>query len=132
MALNASPVSRNLHLKVTFLNLELEDLLAIMFAVAVSMLLGNLLFPDRYVFHIPLNYFIPLMILVAGVPGLMIFKYGKPRHYLVDLLIFARQAAGIQRHGPRAPNQHTVPEGGSLDATNEEAARENLGGASAL
>jgi hypothetical protein len=86
MALNASPVSRNLHLKVTFLNLELEDLLAIMFAVAVSMLLGNLLFPDRYVFHIPLNYFIPLMILVAGVPGLMIFKYGKPRHYLVDLL----------------------------------------------
>lgn len=88
MALNASPVSRNLHLKVTFLNLELEDLLAIMFAVAVSMLLGNLFFPDRYVFRIPLNYFIPLMILVAGVPGLMIFKYGKPRHYLVDLLIF--------------------------------------------
>ena len=39
MALNASPVSRNLHLKVTFLNLELEDLLAIMFAVASTCLM---------------------------------------------------------------------------------------------
>jgi len=88
MALNTSPVSRNLHLKVTFLNLELEDMLAIMFAIAVSMLLGNLLFPDRSVFHIPLNYFLPLVILVGGVPGLMIFKYGKPRRYLPDLLVW--------------------------------------------
>ena len=37
MALNSSPVSRNLHLKVTILFLELEDLLAIMLAVFAAL-----------------------------------------------------------------------------------------------
>src|SRR3974390_322737 len=60
MALNSSPVSRNLHLKVTILFLELEDLLAIMLAVCGAMLIGNFLFSDRYIFHIPINYFLPL------------------------------------------------------------------------
>ena len=46
MALNSSPVSRNLHLKVTILFLELEDLLAIMLAVSGMMLIGNFLFSD--------------------------------------------------------------------------------------
>ena len=88
MALNSSPVSRNLHLKVTILFLELEDLLAIMLAVCGAMLVGNFLFSDRYIFHIPMNYFLPLAILLVGVPVLMIFKYGKPRGYLLDLLLF--------------------------------------------
>src|SRR5450756_3107790 len=88
MALNSSPVSRNLHLKVTILFLELEDLLTIMLAVCGAMLIGNFLFSDRYIFHIPMNYFLPLAILLVGVPVLMIFKYGKPRRYLLDLLLF--------------------------------------------
>lgn len=88
MALNSSPVSRNLHLKVTLLFLELEDLLAIMLAVSGTMLVGNFLFSDRYIFHLPMNYFLPLVILLVGVPVLMIFKYGKPRGYLLDLLLF--------------------------------------------
>ena len=87
MALNSSPVSRNLHLKVTLLFLELEDLLAIMLAVSGTMLVGNFLFSDRYIFHLPMNYFLPLAILLVGVPILMIFKYGKPRGYLLDLLL---------------------------------------------
>ena len=68
MALNSSPVSRNLHLKVTILFLELEDLLTIMLAVCGAMLIGNFLFSDRYIFHIPMNYFLPLAILLVGVP----------------------------------------------------------------
>ena len=74
MALNSSPVSRNLHLKVTVLFLELEDLLTIMLAVCGAMLVGNFFFSDRYIFHIPMNYFLPLVILLVGVPVLMIFK----------------------------------------------------------
>jgi hypothetical protein len=32
-----------------------------------------------------------LMVLVLGVPGLVLFKYGKPRGYLVDLMIYYGQ-----------------------------------------
>ncbi len=88
MALILSPISRNLHMKVTFLYLELEDLLVILLAVSGSMIVGNFLFPDREVFHIPMNYFLPLVILATGVPGLMILKYGKPRAYLQDLVFW--------------------------------------------
>ena len=88
MALLLSPISRNLHMKVTFLYLELEDLLTILLAVAGAMILGNFLFPDREIFHIPMNYFLPLVILVIGVPGLMLLKYGKPRSYLQDLVLW--------------------------------------------
>lgn len=88
MALSLSPISRNLHMKVTFLYLELEDLLAILLAVAGSMIFGNFLFPEREIFHLPMNYFLPLVILVIGVPGLLLFKYGKPRSYLQDLFLW--------------------------------------------
>lgn len=103
MALLMSPISRNLHMKVTFLYLELEDLLTILLAVSGSMIAGNFLFSDREIFHIPMNYFLPLVILVIGVPGLMLFKYGKPRSYLQDLVLWYAKprtyAAGIhERH----------------------------------
>ncbi|HTV06904.1 MAG TPA: hypothetical protein VME86_16160 [Acidobacteriaceae bacterium] len=88
MPLLMSPISRNLHAKVTFLYLELEDLLTILLATSGSMIVGNFLFPHREIFHIPMNYFLPLMILVIGVPGLMLFKYGKPRSYLQDLVLW--------------------------------------------
>ncbi len=79
MALSMSPISRNLHMKVTLMYLELENLLTILLAVSGSMIVGNFLFPNREIFHIPMNYFLPLVILLVGVPGLMLFKYGKPR-----------------------------------------------------
>jgi hypothetical protein len=88
MALLMSPISRNLHMKVTFFYLELEDMLTILLAVSGSMIAGNFLFPNREIFHIPMNYFLPLVILVVGVPGLMLFKYGKPRSYLQDLVLW--------------------------------------------
>ena len=86
MALRVSPVSRNLALKVTFLFLEIEDMLALAFACAVSMIAGQFVFSDRYIFSIPMNWFLVLVVLGLGVPALMLFKYGKPRKYLVDLV----------------------------------------------
>lgn len=88
MALRMSPVSRNLHAKVTLLGLELEDMLFLAMACAIAMLVGQLLFSDRYMFFLPMNWFLMLMVLVIGVPGLMLFKYGKPRGYLFDLVTF--------------------------------------------
>jgi hypothetical protein len=94
MPLLMSPISRNLHSSVKFFYLELEDLLTILLSVAGSMIVGNFLFADREIFHIPMNYFLPLLILLIGVPGLMLFKYGKPRSYLQDLVLwYARPRA---------------------------------------
>lgn len=86
MALRVSPVSRNLALKITFMFLEIEDMLALGFACALSMIAGQFLFSDRYVFSIPMNWFLVIVVLGLGVPALMLFKYGKPRKYIVDLL----------------------------------------------
>jgi hypothetical protein len=88
MALKISPVSRNLHAKVTMLGLELEDMLFLAMAGAGAMLVGQFFFADRYMFFLPMNWFLLLMVLVVGVPGLMLFKYGKPRGYLLDLAVY--------------------------------------------
>jgi hypothetical protein len=88
MALRMSPVSRNLHAKVTLLGLELEDMLFLAMASAGAMLVGQFFFSDRYMFFLPMNWFLLLMVLVIGVPGLMLFKYGKPRGYLLDLVVY--------------------------------------------
>jgi hypothetical protein len=91
MALRMSPVSRNLHAKVTFLGLELEDMLFLAMACAIALLVGQFLFSDRYMFFLPMNWFLMLMVLVLGVPGLMLLKYGKPRGYLLDLVLYYGQ-----------------------------------------
>ena len=88
MALHVSPISRNLAMKVTFMFLELEDMLGLGLLCAVAMVGGNFLFSDRYVFGIPMNWFLVLTILCVGIPSLMLFKYGKPRKYMVDLLLW--------------------------------------------
>ena len=88
MALRVSPVSRNLALKVTIMFLEIEDLLALGFACAVAMIAGQFVFSDRYVFSIPMNWFLVLVVVGIGVPGLMLFKYGKQRGYLLDWVLF--------------------------------------------
>ena len=88
MALRMSPVSRNLHAKVTMLGLELEDMLFLAMTGAGAMLVGQFFFADRYMFFLPMNWFLLLMVLVVGVPALMLFKYGKPRGYLFDLAIY--------------------------------------------
>ena len=55
MALRVSPVSRNLALKVTFMFLEIEDMLALGFACAVAMIAGQFLFSDRFLFVWPIR-----------------------------------------------------------------------------
>ena len=85
MALKMSPVSRNLHAKVMMLGLELEDMLLLAMTGAGAMLVGQFFFADRYMFFLPMNWFLLLMVVVVGIPGVMLFKYGKPRGYLLDL-----------------------------------------------
>ncbi len=86
MALDVTPIYRNLRTRVTFLGLEAEDLFAILAIAVVMNIFGRFL--DREMFGLPMNmvlqYFVPML----SVPALMLFKYGKQRGYLQDWVMF--------------------------------------------
>jgi hypothetical protein len=87
MALNMTPIHKNLHTRVTLLGLEFEDLVAVM-ALAISMNLASHFVGDHArMMGIPLNLFMEIGVPVLAIPFLMLFKYGKPRGYLQDLVM---------------------------------------------
>jgi hypothetical protein len=79
MALDVTPVNRNLHTRVTFMALEFEDLFVVLGLAAVMNVVSRFVNGSLSAY---LQYGVPL----AVVPLLMVFKYGKPRGYLRDLL----------------------------------------------
>src|SRR5437868_11658200 len=86
MALDVTAVQRNLRTRVTFLGLEAEDLFAILAVAVVSNVLGRFL--HREMFGLPMNMVIQYLVPALSVPGLMLFKYGKQRGYLLDWVQF--------------------------------------------
>jgi hypothetical protein len=86
MALTVTPVSRNLATRVTFLYLEFEDLFLILAMAVVMNFFGRFL--HREMFGIPMNMFLQFVVPVLAIPLLMAFKYGKPRGYLRDWMLF--------------------------------------------
>lgn len=78
MALDVTPVNRNLHTRVTFMALEFEDLFVVLGLAAVMNVVGRFVGGGASLF---VQYGVPL----AVVPVLMAFKYGKPRGYIRDL-----------------------------------------------
>jgi hypothetical protein len=87
MALNMTPIHKNLHTRVTLLGLEFEDLVAVM-ALAISMnLVSHFVGDQARMMGIPLNLFMEIGVPVLAIPFLMLFKYGKPRGYLEDLVM---------------------------------------------
>lgn len=86
MALTVTTVPRNLATKVTFLYLEFEDLFIILSLAVVMNVFGRFL--QREIFGVPLNVFLQYVVPVLGIPALILFKYGKPRGYLQDWLLF--------------------------------------------
>lgn len=86
MALGVTPIYRNLRTRVTFLGLEAEDLFAIL-ALAVGLnIFGRFL--NREMFGLPMNMVLEYFVPILSVPALMLFKYGKPRGYLLDWVLF--------------------------------------------
>lgn len=85
MSLRMSPVSRNLNAQIMFLGLEFEDLLVIVVLGVAGMLIGQFFFPDRYLFFLPMNWALLLMVVFTSIPGLTLLKYGKPRGYTAAL-----------------------------------------------
>ena len=86
MSLDLTPVHRNLHTKITFLGLEFEDLILVLALAALMNLLAHFASDSARVFGTPLNVFMEFVVPVLAVPFLILFKYGRPRGYLTDLL----------------------------------------------
>src|ERR1700730_8829990 len=86
MSLNLTPVHRNLHTRVTFLGLEFEDLILVLALAALMNLLAHFAGNSARIFGMPLNVFMEFVVPLLAVPFLMLFKYGKPKGYLTDLI----------------------------------------------
>ena len=86
MGLEVTPVYRNLRTRVTFFGLEAEDLFAVLALAVVANILGR--FVEREMFGIPMNMVLQYIVPVLSIPALMLFKYGKQRGYLLDLITF--------------------------------------------
>jgi hypothetical protein len=84
MALEVTPVNRNLYTRVTFLGLEFEDLFVVLGLAAVMNLASRVVGGAASAI---LQYGVPLGV----IPFLIAFKYGKPRGYLRDLVLWRLQ-----------------------------------------
>jgi hypothetical protein len=81
MALDVTPVNRNLHTRVTFMALEFEDLFVVLGLAALMNVVSRFVSGGT---GAVLQYGVPLGV----VPLLIAFKYGKPRGYLRDLMLW--------------------------------------------
>ena len=86
MSLDLTPVHRNLHTKVTFLGLEFEDLILVLAVAALMNLAAHFVSGNAHVLGMPLNIFMEFVVPALAVPFLILFKYGRPRGYLTDLV----------------------------------------------
>jgi hypothetical protein len=86
MALDVTPVYRNLRTRVTFFGLEAEDLFAILAVAVVVNVFGRFL--NREIFGVPMNMVLQYIVPILTIPALMLFKYGKQRGYLWDWVMF--------------------------------------------
>jgi hypothetical protein len=86
MSLDLTPVHRNLHTKVTFLGLEFEDLILVLGLAALMNIFGHFVTGNAKVLGMPLSLFMEFVVPLLAVPFLILFKYGKPRGYLTDLI----------------------------------------------
>ena len=86
MALDMTPIYRNLRTRVTFFGLETEDLFAILGVAVVMNIFGRFL--NREMFGLPMNMILQYFVPILSLPALMVFKYGKQRGYLLDWVLF--------------------------------------------
>ncbi len=86
MALTVTSVNRNLHTRVTFMLLEFEDLFIVLGVAAVMNVVGR--FATGQIGGLPTGLVVQYGVPLAIVPILMMFKYGKPRGYVRDLIFW--------------------------------------------
>ena len=88
MVLNYTPLYRSLRSRVkVFSYLEMEDLMLILVLAALLGLIGNFI-PRKLFGWLDVNLFLQYIVPAIAIPFVMLFKYGKPRGYFRDLLVY--------------------------------------------
>lgn len=85
-------------MRITWFYLEFEDMFVVLGLAALTNIFGR--WVDRYILGIPMNVFLQYVVPALSVPFLMLFKYGKPRGYLMDWLAWRtkpRVYCGLER-----------------------------------
>jgi hypothetical protein len=101
MALDVTRVQRNLRMRVRFFGLEAEDIFVLLAIAIVGQFLGRLI--NRDLAGLPMSIVLEWGVPLLAIPALMLFKYGKQRHYFSDFIAY--------RSKPRVYSAH---EGDSL------------------
>ena len=131
MALDVTPIYRNLRTRVTFFGLEAEDLFAILAVAVVMNICGRFL--NREMFGLPMNMVLQYLVPILSVPALMLFKYGKQRGYLLDWVLFHTKThvySALERD--RELTREYIKDLGVGDAVNDGKVREVIGPATAV
>jgi hypothetical protein len=86
VALEVTPVNRNLQTRVTFMLLEFEDLFIVLGVAALMNVVGR--FVGGTIAGLPASMVVQYGVPLSIVPILMACKYGKPRGYVRDLMFW--------------------------------------------
>lgn len=86
MALNITRVQRNLRMRVRFFGLEAEDIFVLLAIAIVGQFLGRLI--NRDLAGLPMSIVLEWGVPILAIPALMLFKYGKQRHYFSDFIAY--------------------------------------------
>lgn len=86
MPLDSTRVQRNLRMRVRFFGLEAEDIFVLMGVAIAGQFLGRLF--NREMFGVPMSIVLEWGVPVLAIPALLLFKYGKQRHYFSDFVAY--------------------------------------------
>lgn len=86
MPLDVTRVQRNLRMRVRFFGLEAEDIFVLLAVAIVGQFLGRLV--NRDLAGLPMSIVLEWGVPVIAIPALMLFKYGKQRHYFSDFIAY--------------------------------------------
>lgn len=86
MALDVTRMQRNLRMRVRFFGLEAEDIFVLLAIAIVGQFLGR--FINRDLAGLPMAFVLEWGVPLLAIPALMLFKYGKQRHYFSDFIAY--------------------------------------------
>jgi hypothetical protein len=86
MPLEITRLQRNLRTRVRFFGLEAEDIFVLLAVAILGQFLGRIL--NRNLFGLPMSLVLEWGVPLAAIPALILFKYGKQRHYFSNFIAY--------------------------------------------
>lgn len=96
MPLEVTRVQRNLRMRVRFFGLEAEDIFVLLAVAIVGQFLGRMV--NRDLAGLPMSIIFEWGVPVLAIPALMLFKYGKQRHYFSDFIAYRSKPRVYSAH----------------------------------